>query len=105
MSWKITYVKEAIEDMDCIYNYISNELQSPTVAAKHISTIMSSIRNLEDMPMRHRLYEEEPWYSRGLRFFPINNYIVFYVVDELTREVAILRIMYKGRDIKSQLDN
>lgn len=84
MSWKITYVKEAIEDLDCIYNYISNELQSPTVAAKHISTIMSSIRNLEDMPMRHRLYEEEPWYSR---------------------EVAIPRIMYKGRDIKSQLEN
>ncbi len=105
MSWKIKYVKEAINDLNCIYNYISNELLSPTIAAKQISTIMSSIRNLEKMPLRHRLYEEEPWYSKGVRFFPVSNYIVFYMAEDVLQEVYILRIMYKGRDIKTQFDN
>ena len=66
---------------------------------------MSSIRNLKEMPMRHRLYEVEPWYKRGLRFFPVDNYIIFYIVDKVNSEVYILRIMYKGRDIKGQLNN
>ena len=36
---------------------------------------MAAIRKLDTMPNRNRLYEEEPWHSRGLRFeeMPYNN--------------------------------
>lgn len=27
------------------------------------------IHTLDEMPMRFRLYDEEPWHSAGLRFF------------------------------------
>lgn len=61
------------------------------------------IRTLEEMPMRYRLYGEEPWHSHGLRFFPVDNYLVFYLLDEPKKTVSIVRIMYCGRDVSKQL--
>ena len=55
--------------------------------------------------MRHRLYEEEPWRSQGLRVLPVDNYIVFYLPDETSATVSIIRIMYGGRDIDKQLND
>ena len=64
---------------------------------------MSSIRTLDSIPKRNRLYEEEPWYSKELRFFPVNNYLVFYRVEDESSTVYVVRIMYSGRDIRKQL--
>ena len=65
--------------------------------------IMTAIRKLDTMPNRNRLYEEEPWHSRGLRFFPVGNYLVFYKTDDETEIVYVVRIMYGGRDVHKQL--
>ena len=64
---------------------------------------MTAIRKLDTMPNRTRLYEEEPWHSRGLRFFPVDNYLVFYKTDDETETVYVVRIMYGGRDVHKQL--
>ena len=66
---------------------------------------MKAIHSLEQMPMRHMLYEEEPWRSRGLRILPVDNYIVFYLPDETYTTVSVIRIMYGGRDIDKQLND
>lgn len=54
--------------------------------------------------MRYRLYDDEPWHGLGLRFFLVDNYLVFYLPDENTNTVRIVRIMYGGRYIRRQLD-
>ena len=64
---------------------------------------MKTIRSLGEMPMRHQLYGEEPWRSRGIRFLPIDNYLIFYLPKEPQNTVNIIRIMYGGRDICRQL--
>ncbi len=56
------------------------------------------------MPNRFRLYDEEPWKSKGLRVLPIKNYLIFYITDEENKTVYIARIMYGGRKIESQLN-
>ncbi len=66
---------------------------------------MTAIRKLDTMPNRNRLYEEEPWYSRGLRFFPVDNYLVFYKTNDETETVYIVRIMYGGRDVQAVKSN
>ncbi|MBQ8401784.1 MAG: type II toxin-antitoxin system RelE/ParE family toxin [Clostridia bacterium] len=55
------------------------------------------------MPGRFRLYDKEPWRSRGLRIMPVDNYLVFYIPDTENETVSIIRIMYGGRDIDAQL--
>lgn len=60
--------------------------------------------NLDQMPERFRKYENEPWHSRGLRIMPIDNYCVLYIPDSEKTLMSIVRIMYGGRDIETQLE-
>ena len=34
-----------------------------------------------------------------MRFFPVDNYMVFYLIDENANTVSIVRMMYGGRDV------
>jgi toxin ParE1/3/4 len=60
---------------------------------------------LENFPRRYRIYDKEPWYSRGLRIMPVDNYVVFYIPITETGIVSVVRVMYAGRDIDNQLIN
>lgn len=104
MIFNVVYTSEARQDLRDIYEYIAYELLVPDTAAVQTERIMKAARSLEQMPMRHRRYEEEPWHSQGLRFLPVDNYLVFYLPDETNNTVSIIRIMYGGRDVKKQLD-
>lgn len=103
MKYKVMYTAGAKKDLRNIFRYISEELLAPENAAGQTERIMTSIRKLDTMPNRNRLYEEEPWHSRGLRFFPVDNYLVFYKTDDETEIVYVVRIMYGGRDVHKQL--
>lgn len=104
MRYKIFYTAGAKRDLRGIYSYIAEELLVPDTAAGQVQRIMKEIRSLEEMPMRYRLYDDEPWHGLGLRFFPVDNYLVFYLPDESTDTVRVVRIMYGGRDIRRQLE-
>ena len=103
MIFNVVYSSEARQDLRDIYEYIAYELLEPDTAAGQTNRIMKAARSLEQMPMRHRLYEEEPWHSQGLRFLLVDNYLIFYLPDETNNIVNIIRIMYGGRDVKRQL--
>lgn len=105
MIFNVVYSSEARQDLRDVYEYIAYELLEPDIAAGQTNRIMKAARSLEQMPMRHRLYEEEPWHSQGLRFLPVDNYLIFYLPDETNNIVNIIRIMYGGRDVKKQLED
>ncbi len=104
MSFKVQYSAEARQDLRDIFNYIALELLVPDTAKNQTRRIMDAVKSLGEMPMRHSLYKDEPWRSLGLRFLPIDNYIILYLPDEEKQIVSIARIMYGGRDIGKQLD-
>lgn len=103
MIYDVVYTAEARQDLRDIYEYIAYEFLVPEIASGQVDRIMKAARSLEQMPMRYTRYEEEPWHSQGLRFLPVDNYLIFYLSDETTRVVNIIRIMYGGRDVKRQL--
>lgn len=103
MSWKINYTKHAREDLKTIYEYIAYELFVPDTAGRQVDRIMKAVRTLAHMPERHKVYEEEPWKSQNLRYFPVDNYLVFYLPEKETCIINIVRIIYGGRDIRQQL--
>ena len=53
--------------------------------------------------MRYRLYEKEPWKSRGLRVLPVDNYVLFYIPNEEDKVVTVVRVLYGGRNIEKEL--
>lgn len=101
---KIVYTDRARQDLRNIYEYIAYTLLVPDTARKMTERIMRNVRSLGSMPERNPLYREEPWHSMGVRFIPVKNYLVFYVVDMSAEAVSISRILYGGRDIGRQLE-
>ena len=103
MNYEIFYTREAWEDLEEIYDYISCHLQEPETAKKLCNRIISAVKTLEILPLRNSIFEKEPWLSRGLRRMPVKNFLVFYTVNEQKRTVTIIRIMYGARDIENHL--
>ena len=103
MNWEIEFTDQAKQDLRDILDYITYELQEPKVAVNLVRQITKEILSLNQMPMRYRLYGEEPWQSQGLRCFPVKNYLIFYYPDEAQNTVYAVRVIYGGRDISRQL--
>lgn len=104
MIYSVKISKQAENDLRSIYEYIAFELQSLQNAQGQISRLESNILKLKEMPERFSVFEKEPWKSRNLRVMPVDNYLVFYIPDKLTKTVNILRVMYGGRDTEKQLN-
>ena len=103
MIWEVTYAQSAYRDLDDIYDYIANVLLEPIIAQNQADRIMDKADSLDQMPLRHREYEHEPWLSRGVRVMPVDNYLVFYLPDETDCSVLIMRIIHSSRDVTKHL--
>ena len=103
MKYKIEISEQADKDLRNIYEYIAFELQAPENASDQIDRLEKHILSLDSMPEKYRIYDKEPWKSRGLHILPVDNYAVLYIPDTDTKVVTILRIMYSGRDMDKQL--
>lgn len=68
-------------------------------AVRQLNRIQTAIESLDEMPLRNRVYDKEPWKTRNLRIMSVDNYLVFYLTETEALKVTILRIMYGGRDI------
>ena len=95
--------EQADNDLRGIFEYIAFELLAPENAAGQLDRLEEAISKLDHIPEKYRRYEREPWRSRGLRVFPVDNYLVFYIPDMETRIVTVLRVMYGGRDVDKEL--
>lgn len=98
--YRVEYSQEALVDIKSIYTYISQILHSPLTARRQVNRIRKEIRDLEAFPTRYVLVEWEPWASMKMHRLPIDNYIVFYFVDEQAMAVKIVRIVYGGRNLE-----
>lgn len=104
-TYSIIYSPQAFLDLTELYEYISFNLQVPKTAEKQVNRIKKTIRSLETMPMRYSLVDWEPWCSKGIRRVPIDNYTVFYLVNENQMAVTVIRIFYSGRNIENIVNN
>jgi len=101
--FRVIYTELAECDLREIHEYIALTLLEPVYAKSQSKRIIDAAAGLGRMPERFRLYDKEPWHGKGLRIMPVDNYLVFYLLSESKGTVAIIRIMYGGRDIDEQL--
>lgn len=104
MRYKVEITKQATIDLKGIYEYIALKLLEPRVAMQQLERIESAILNLDENPDRFQKYEKEPWNSRGLRQFPVDNFIIFYIPEIEVGIVTVIRVMYGGRDMDNELN-
>lgn len=105
MIYEVITTNQADADLRGIYEYIAFELPSPDNATGQLERLEEHIIGLEEFQEKFRPYEKEPWNSGELRVMPVDNYLVFYILNKDTGIVTVIRVMYAGRDVDNQLNN
>lgn len=95
--YNINITRPAERDLVEIQRYIFRELLEPEIAKKTVAIIAESIFALEDMPLRNTLVLDSRLANKGIRKLIVNNYIIFYCVNESIKTVTIIRILYSKR--------
>ena len=105
--YKLVITEPAGQDIAEAIHYIAKELQNPAAAKNLLADIDSAVDSLQENPKRYALVKDEYLASKGLRFMPVHNYLVFYIVRESerddTKSVTIERILYSRRNWVSLL--
>ena len=99
-NYRVGYSVDALEDLREIYNYIAGELLVPETAEALVGHIRNEIRSLDFMPARYALVGWEPWHSMKMHQLPVDNFIVYYLVDDEEMTVIVVRVFYGGHDIE-----
>lgn len=99
-TYSVIYSPKAKDDLIELYSYIAFDLQVPDIAEGQVNRIRKTIRSLDFMPSRYITVEWEPWKSMRMHQVPVDNFVVYYVVNDDSRTVTVIRIFYGGRDIE-----
>lgn len=97
----VQITNKALVDMEEIYTYIAEQLQSPENAMGQYNRIADAIESLNIFPERMKVMESEPEHTMGLRQLSIDNYSAFYVIQD--ERVIITRVLYSASDIDRRL--
>ena len=98
MIYKIRIMKPAQEDMYDIYKYISDDLQNPDAAVRHILLIDEAIQSLKGKPARFALVRDDYLASKGYRLTVVKTHLVFFIIREEIKTVSVMRVLYGRRD-------
>lgn len=101
--YRVHITRIAYGHMTAIKNYIANELMVPNAAKQLLLSMRESISKLDSMPERYKLLDEEPWRSKGIRRIIVENYYIYYVINENIKEVQVIAVIYAGRNQKAIL--
>ena len=99
MTYKVVIAPEAIDDMQRHYDFLAYERKSIRNAEAQLSRIQKEILNLDLLPNGIKRNSKKPLHSRGLRYFPVDNYLVFYMVDEENHIVNVMRVIGGQMDL------
>ena len=58
---------------------------------------------LKDFPYSCSFVLDEPLKNRGYRKLIVDNYIVFYLVNEMEKQVVVMRILYGAQNYQNLL--
>lgn len=103
--YEVKITRQAQEQMAEIVDYISHELFAPESANNLLDKMESSIMGLTEFPERFQLIDEEPWKTEGIRKIVVNNFLVYYCINELEKKVQVTAVIYSKRDQIEQLKN
>ena len=103
MKYDVILETTAVLDLYSIMDYITHVLKAPDAARRVALSIEDEIMALDSMPLRHRIVADEPYATYGVRLMPVENYTVFYIVDEVKWQVHVLRVLYSRRNWRAIL--
>ena len=95
MSYQIRITATAERDMINASNHIEFVLKNPKAADDLLDEAERKISSLSDFPEKFKLIDDPVLASWGVRFVVINGYLAFYVIDEDTKQVIVIRFLFQ----------
>lgn len=99
MIFRVEITTTAEQDLSDIFDFIAYEQCLPKTASELIEKFHKDIASLCYMPERYRRFEQEPWFSLGLRVRYCSSYGIYYTVDERQSVVRIHRVLSNKVDV------
>ena len=99
--YNVLITDKALGDMNEIYTYIAEILKEPDTAIKQYNRIAEAIEKLDTFPNRIKIMDSNPEHSWGLRQLRVDNYSVFYIIEN--KNVIVIRVLYSASDINKRL--
>lgn len=97
-SYEVHITNQAAEHLKNIVSYISQTLLEPELAQRWAMQLRAQIEKLCYMPARYPLADEQPWHLKSVRKMVFRNFLIYYVIDEWEKQVAVIAILYGRRD-------
>ncbi len=76
--YTVIITPDAETDLNQLDDYITFTLKAPDTAIHYIHDIRAKITDLKNAPKRHRVVDDEPWHSRGVRRMNVKGFAVFF---------------------------
>jgi toxin ParE1/3/4 len=105
MKYSLYITDLAEEDILATVKYIASVLKTPIAANNLLDEIERHEKILEDTPGMYPFVHDEYLASKGIKYFAIKNFLLFYTIDEKSKTVKIIRFLYRRRDWKNILKN
>jgi toxin ParE1/3/4 len=102
-SYRVKFTSKANDDLDGIYQYIAGHLLAHQAAADLMDEIETSIMRLKDFPYSGSPVTDDFLKSRNYRKLIVSNYIVFHLIDEVEKQVVIMRVLYGAQQYENLL--
>lgn len=96
--YSLEYLPMARQDMTDIARYISHELDNPEAAERLAGEMTEAADRLTDFPYANPAYHSVRPLKQEYRRLLVQNYIMFYSVDEAKKLITIMRVIYARRD-------
>ena len=94
--YNLEYLPVALQDMVAIVRYISRELGNPAAADRLATELIDAGDSIPKFPIRPLKHE----YRKVL----VQNYFIFYWVDEEKKLITIARVVYAKSDYDPLLE-
>ena len=101
--YTIEYLPIARRDMVDIAKYIGVKLANPEAAERLAEKMIEAAEKLTDMPYKCPVHIPVKPLRHEYRKLIVQNYIMFYWVDEDKKLITIARVVYSGRDYENIL--
>lgn len=100
--YSVEVTLQASEQMREIVLYVAKELKNKDAALGLLDAFENAILSLEEFPERVALTQEEPWRSEGVHLLIVENYNVYFWIDDKT--VRVTAVVYQKREQRKQLE-
>lgn len=101
--YTLEFLPIATLDINNIVYYISHNLNNNKAARELIKTFNKSFYNIVEFPYGCSIYSPTKKLKNDYRSYKVKNFHMFYTINEKTKAITIVRVLYQRMDLNEIL--